>query len=294
MSEPLKHHYLPVFYLKAWSNADSNLCEFSRPYSKVSTKWKNPAATGYVQGLYTLPGVPASRAQLIEKRYMGFVDTAAARVHQVMLAHGTSAFRTITAEERVAWARFLYSLTFRNPERVNDINKQYAEHAPGAAEEIREQYRLRRKATDPETFDEFKVRFLANPYNTSGLNVLPRLLRSKSVIVSIAQMTFWTIKLPHFSGRTFLTSDRPIIMTNGLNKPDAHIVIPISPDVLFLAGRNTQAYDFLASLDGAKLVRVVNEKVAEQSHRFIYGNDASQLHFVTKRIGKKVKSTPLG
>jgi hypothetical protein len=30
-----KHHYIPVFYLKQWTNRDGILCEYSRKYKEV-------------------------------------------------------------------------------------------------------------------------------------------------------------------------------------------------------------------------------------------------------------------
>ncbi|WP_354002189.1 DUF4238 domain-containing protein [uncultured Reyranella sp.] len=35
MSKLIKHHYIPVFYLKSWIGTDGKLCEFSRPHKTV-------------------------------------------------------------------------------------------------------------------------------------------------------------------------------------------------------------------------------------------------------------------
>jgi hypothetical protein len=29
VSEPIRHHYIPVFYLKKWTGPDGRLCEYS-------------------------------------------------------------------------------------------------------------------------------------------------------------------------------------------------------------------------------------------------------------------------
>jgi hypothetical protein len=42
-----------------------------------------------------------------------------------------------------------------------------------------------------------------------------------------------------------------------------------------------------------ELVEQINDRVASQARRFVYGNDDSQLRFVANRLGKMVPSTPL-
>lgn len=289
MSEPNKHHYIPIFYSKQWAGANGNLCEFSRPYKTVAFKWKNPAATGYETGLYTMPGVPVDQAQKLEKLFMGMTDESAAKALKIFLEQTPTAF---SSAERVGWARFLYAMTHRNPEKIASMRDKLAVDAPAAIEEYRAAYDSIRQPTDPATFDEFKAKFLSSERNMSPLNVIPFLLQSQRVLSHIAGMNFRTLRLKQFTGRTFLTSDRPVIMTNGLLKPDSHIVIPLSPLALFVADNTDAGYRFLKSLPTEKLVRTINEKVTEQSYRYVYGADTSQLAFVSKRLGKKEPSVP--
>jgi hypothetical protein len=93
------------------------------------------------------------------------------------------------------------------------------------------------------------------------------------------------------SATQLLTSDRPIIMTNGLFMGDAHIVLPISPTHLFIAVRRAETLEKFSSPD--ELIRIANTKVAEQAIKFVYGIDDSRLYFVAGHLGKKVRSTPL-
>lgn len=296
MSEPIKHHHLPIFYLSAWTDANGELHEFKKPHKNVTFKRKSPAATGYRMYLYSMPGLPPEHAQWIEKKVMGAIDNEAAKIHGAFLAGARSAAhpRAITDKQRYYWARFLYSVTFRTPEHISDLQRRYEEEVPKYLEEYRSKYRAMRGPTDPATFDEFVEKFLANSRNLSGLNVMPHLANSERVLGKIALMKFRTIAVNQFAGRSFLTSDRPIVMTNGLTLPHAHIVLPLSPDVVFIADNNDAAYDHLSSMSQDRLVRAINEKVTEQSHEYVYGKDASQLEFIAKRLGKKEKSTPLG
>lgn len=290
VSEPKKHHYIPIFYLRAWTNQQGNLCEFSRPYKSVVYKWRHPSATGYQKNLYSVPGASPEDAEAIEKEHMGLVDSTAAQVHQKFLADGKD---DLIAGQRVAWSRFLYAMMFRNPEHIAGMDARFKAAAPALIEEYREIYPTIRAPSDPLTFDEFKDSYLSRGPNVSVLPSIPFLLGSRSILGEIQSFHFWTATLGSHTNPTFLTSDRPIIMNNGLAKPEAHIVIPLSPRVLFIAARGRWLHDQISKMPNTTLAKLVNEKVARQSHRYVYGADTSQQRFVSKRLGEKVPSTPM-
>jgi Protein of unknown function (DUF4238) len=100
-----------------------------------------------------------------------------------------------------------------------------------------------------------------------------------------------TLKRQRFS---LLTSDRPIIMTNGLAKEDGHIALPISPTTIFIAARKTETFQAIfaeINKDGAE-VRV-NDLIVRQAVKYVYGVDDRQLRFVANRFGERRRSTPL-
>lgn len=241
-----------------WAGGDGRLCEFSRPYQIVKAKRKHPSGTGYVDGLYTIPGLPPEDAQYVEKRFMQMNDDWAAKALKVFLLNDP-ARRDLKAKELVGWARFLYSLMIRTPEHI---------------------LRIKEKS------EEFSL-------TTPPQAMLPTLINSQRVIEEISRMSFHTIQV----GQTkhgFLTSDRPLIMTNGLVVENAHIVIPISPSQLFVAVRNKSTWDYIRKIRLDELATSVNNKVAEQARKYVYGTDDRQLRFVANRLGKMVQSTPLG
>ena len=81
-----KHHYIPVFYLKQWtSGVDGRLCELSRPHKTVKPRRTGPDGTGYVRGLYTIPGVPEDKSNILESLYMRNTDDWAARALRILL-----------------------------------------------------------------------------------------------------------------------------------------------------------------------------------------------------------------
>jgi hypothetical protein len=72
-----KHHYIPVFYLNRWGNADGHLCEFSRQHKLVRPRRTHPDGTGYFRGLYTLDGLAPGRENVVETQFLTSIDHAA-------------------------------------------------------------------------------------------------------------------------------------------------------------------------------------------------------------------------
>jgi hypothetical protein len=101
----------------------------------------------------------------------------------------------------------------------------------------------------------------------------------------------WTIVSPP-STRSFLTSDRPIVMTNGLSRPDSHLAIPIGPRKLFIASNQQGIVDEVVARKPDDLVSFVNDRVVRQARRFCIGTDDQQLRFVTNRFGARLPSSP--
>jgi hypothetical protein len=122
---------------------------------------------------------------------------------------------------------------------------------------------------------------------------LPTLINSKVVIGHITKMDFHTIEISE-TRHAFLTSDRPIMMTNGLDKPEHHIMMPISPTRLFMAVRTPEIFHRTKSIPPNELVRLSNARVTLQARKYVYGVDNSQIRFAHNRMGKMYPSSPLG
>lgn len=287
-----KHHYMPVFYSKTWAGPDGRLCEYSRPYDRVKPRYTHPGGTGFVRGLYTLPDAPPGQEHIIETHLMGPVDNWAARAHQRFLEDVTSV-GNLHPREVIGWCQFLYSLIVRNPEHLLIIKKKLSELGPEVLEHVREDYDSIRGPHDPITFDEYKANFATNPVIVPPARVLINIIGSKRVTKKLVSMK-WVTKTVRTARHSLLTSDRPVVMTNGLDRDDAHIVLPISPTKLFIMAKEQQMLDHITSMSADQLVWTTNSLVAEQAYRYVYGVDDSQLRFVANRLGKRIRSSPLG
>jgi hypothetical protein len=69
---------------------------------------------------------------------------------------------------------------------------------------------------------------------------------------------------------------------------------PISPRQLFIAVKEEEVLRQMTSLSPDEFVEAANNKVAEQAFKYVYGIDNGQVRFVSNRLGKRVRSSPLG
>jgi Protein of unknown function (DUF4238) len=267
MSKEGKHHYIPVFYLKQWTGSDGRLCEFSRPHDCVKPRRVHPDGTGYVHGLYRVPGLPYDEAQYVEREYLKKLDDKASIALRAMIAEVP-----LNKTLNIAWACFLYSLILRTPESLVRLGEQF-------------------EKTKSELVKKTNATLSPNLVWTPGH--LPNFLASKLVIPGIVRMRWSTISVAN-AKHSLLTSDRPVIMTNGLAQPTNHIAMPLSPTKLFVATNSDETLRQIRSMPADRTVEAVNTKVCEQAVKFIYGTDDCQLRFAANRLGKRVRSTPLG
>jgi hypothetical protein len=294
MPKEPNHHYIPQFYLGQWTDPSSRqLIEFCRRHKGVEARPTFPAGTGYVPGLYKLSGAKPGDEYVIETELMSSIDNWAARALQRMMVDGQPPGRLET-QQALGWCQFLYSLIVRNPEHLVRIKEKLKTMDAGEIlENVRERYPKMRGPGEPESFDEFKRAFLKNPIEVPTVRVLPALVRSKRMVRMLASFK-WKTTTVNMAKHPLLTSDRPIIMTNGLLQQDAHIVLPISPRRLFIATKTEETFQYFAEMNPNDLAHAVNNQVCQQAHKYVFGSDDSQLQFVAKRLGKRVWSSPFG
>jgi Protein of unknown function (DUF4238) len=286
-----KHHYIPVFYLKQWKGGDGRLCEYSKPYKKVVPRRTSPDGTGYVRGLYRLPNVSDDKAEVVETIYMKSVDDGAARALRILLDDSGGPSQ-MDDRMKTYWARFLHCLILRNPEYISAMSALLARNVGDYVDAVKDSYEKERRPTDPPTFEEYKAQFIANPLNTFAPRIINRIVDNQNIIRHMCGMR-WDVVRFSYSQHLLLTSDRPIIMTNGVGGPRAHMALPLSPTQLFIACNDTEGYRQMRNLPPRELIRNSNTKVVEQARKYAYGLSDADLSFVSRRLGKQVPATPL-
>ena len=141
MPKEPNHHYIPIFYLEQWTDPVSRqLIEYCRRYKGVVARPTFPAGTGYVPGLYKLPGAQPGEEYIIETKLMSSIDNWAARALQRMMVDGEPPGK-LESPEALGWCQFLYSLIVRSPEHLVCIKEKLITLDPGEIlEHVRDDY----------------------------------------------------------------------------------------------------------------------------------------------------------
>ena len=64
-----KHHFIPAFNLKGWSNSEGFLIEYSRPHKVVKPQRRHPNATGYQRDLNSFSDLPPDIAGIMAQTH---------------------------------------------------------------------------------------------------------------------------------------------------------------------------------------------------------------------------------
>ena len=275
---PDKHHYIPIFYLKQWCGPDGKLCEYSKPHREVKVKQKYPQETAFEHDLNRMSAFPPDVADIVERRLMGGIDSNAATALRILLDQRIG---DLTATERTSWAVFVISLWRRTPEQMTRL-----------AEGLRAAMVAHNVDLSPVGDGSDKIsRAREALFQREFAVLLQNVITSEKVGTHIINMR-WSVARFRNTKHTLLTSDRPFVMTNGLAKPDAHIAVPISPTHCFLASNTLQQERVLHSIPPDNFIFQVNDRMAAQARRFVFGINDQQRRFVANRFGRREPSAP--
>ncbi|TGV81083.1 DUF4238 domain-containing protein, partial [Mesorhizobium sp. M00.F.Ca.ET.158.01.1.1] len=210
--DPLKHHFLPIFYLKRWMRPeDKKLVEYRKAFDgDVRAKSVYPAATAYVHRLYEKKGMAPEVALEFESTFLAPVDSGAAQAMQLMLRceHGD----TLSAHHRQAWTQFLLSLEFRMPADIRALKANVRDDWILSISDMEDRYAGARRPSDPESLGEFLDAQDSSVYEESAMSIAKRMITHENVSRTIRKM-YWSVVSLEASDFELLTSDRPVITT---------------------------------------------------------------------------------
>jgi Protein of unknown function (DUF4238) len=235
------HHYIPVFYLRQWTGADGRLCEFSNPYDRVKPRRVHPDGTAYVRGLNNIPGMAPEDADFLETYFFRKTDDDAARALRILLAERPWKF---TDTERSGWSRFITSLIARNPEEIGRLKAAGQALFDKALPEIEADYAARREPTDPPTYAEYVAIHSPNPRGRAGAILVQGVIDHPMIGTKINNMR-WMVLQDARPKNLLLTSERPVVMTNGLDADNSQLILPISPKHVFVATNNPRTENYI-------------------------------------------------
>ena len=283
--QSIDHHYVPTFYLRRWAGPDGQICEMSRPYREVKPKRKSPKAAGFIPHLYTVPGMEPGLRSVLEDVVFKRTDQHASDALAFMLANsdGTA---DMPPKLRNGWSRFLMSLMHRGPEQLAALKERCRTTMAEQLTAVEHTYAEQRQPSDPETYAEMRAAIEHDVEHKAWAMVLERAVDNPRVGTFINAMN-WTIVTVRNPERSMLTSDRPLHMTNGLDHPEAYIILPVGPAEIFVAVNTPEMVRRISETEQRGLVREINAKVVGQAVRFVYDTDDAQLRFVENRLRRR-------
>ena len=279
---PIKHHYIPEFYLKRWANKpDPRLCEFSRPYDVVKPKRVAPGGTGYVNRLYALRGFPEELAQQVEEQFFKVVDNGAAEALESLEREGSAS--KLSINQRSAWSRFLLSLLSRTPEDVTAFREVWERHLSNVSVEAQRGYEAGRGRDDPATLAELLAARPLAEREQDLFEAFMRLMDNPSLGGRLNGHPFRVLDFP--GDIELLTSDRPIVRNHsGLGAPGGHLAIAIGPRRLFVTSPEVSFLDAVEQQGRRSLAVEMNRSVVRQAKLYAYGRTDDGLEFVRKHF----------
>ncbi|TIX91566.1 DUF4238 domain-containing protein [Rhizobium sp. P44RR-XXIV] len=276
-----QHHYIPKFYSKRWIGKENKLIRWSVARGEIKPEPVHPSGTGYLTDLYTLRGFGDVGPE-IESLFFEPVDGHASKALAKMIKFGDSAHWT--ERLRSAWTVFILSLEMRMPEDLEILRAKWPALMEAWSAQAEGRYSNIRKEADPTTYREYRSLLPPSEDEKLLFDALMKMINNPTLGQFINNM-FWDVIDTSAAGIQLLTSDRPIIRSNGIVGDHGHIVIPISPNRIFAASNTIAARATFKSMPITQLINEVNLRVVRSAAKFVYSTDIIHQDLICSNFG---------
>jgi hypothetical protein len=271
-----KHHYIPVFYLNEWTRSDGRLTEFSRPTGKeVMPRNTSPKGTGYVRGLYRIDHLTGDAAEAFERLFFSMVDNLAKESLDILLGRRRVPFSVNT---RSAWTRFVLGMLFRNPERIAATRKYIEDFTLDSYDKDKVVYDAQKAEGDPEYLE-----YLIRHATYLAIDWTKDMLQSQRLGPHMNNMV-WAVRNVAGTGLTLFTSDRPVVMTNGLGYDWSNLVMPLTPTQAFMATNTRETMEQLRAIPPTKFIIDCNTKVLRYAQKYAWAINNEQINVAQRHL----------
>lgn len=277
----VKHHYLPVFYLRNWAY-DGNIIEFTKFEGHLKAHRRSPKGAGYKVDLYKIAGVESEAEHVFEKKFLMPLDNAAACIMQKFIKSRLH----LSEKERLYWSAFLLSIMARCPASVATLKHVWRSFYVDMEQKIEaESIRLGVSLAD----NADRSRISAEEACKASLQQIKMAIVQPEVCRLLASM-HWHVRRFDENCFPLLTSDRPILMTNGLDVPRGQLVIPMSPSLAFFAHRDAGYAEYILREESHYLGEQINKWVVSQAVSHVYAQNEAQRCLVEKYMSTKSRT----
>jgi len=265
-----KHHFLPVSYLSRWTNTKGLLQVVRRFGEKIHWSELPPAATAREIDLYSYSSnFEVADPAEIETTFFQKLDSRGAEILGKIECD-----KDLSRTEVVQWCQYLLNFRTRSPDVVKTIrdgaSEMFREHLAKDPEE----YESAKPDDAPDTMEEYVEENHPGLIESIGVGQIPKIANSKA-IADLMEFDMNVFNCEAVSYR-LLCSDRPLVMTTGLQRPLCAVCLPISPTKMVVhARRSSGIIDNLQRRDVSEVVKRVNIDVISQAKSRVYAQKRS-------------------
>jgi hypothetical protein len=287
MNEPIRHHYVPVFYLRKWTGPDGRLFRYHRPHQVTVVSRLRPEHTGFEEQLYSLSG--SNNEQMIETDFFSPVDNAAAPILERLISHGPG---ELDSQARSHWTRFIMSLQLRSPQSLAEVKEFSDQNIRETIERQNgEEYFATRQPGDPESAYEYALQHSSRQLANAHKAFLPGLIDHEIIGRVIINMR-WAVLNLTAARRTLVTGDRPYTTSHGLADRSCLLSVPLSPNHLFVAANDIDLLRAVVAQRADDTVANSNNLMVRLAVQNVYSNTDGHLAFVDNRL-RRVGDRPI-
>jgi hypothetical protein len=173
----------------------------------------------------------------------------------------------------------------RSPKIVADALSAITEGLPEQWAEIQKKWAIDKPGEPP--FEDFNST-LGHRYS---LLALRRFIANDEIGLLMLNMIGGTMDLSKTPYR-LLTSDRPVVMTDGLGYTTSHLALPLSPTMLFVAANTQEMMDELRAMGSHDLVRNCNRWTVRHAVKYVWAQDHSHDDLIEQEMSLDAKNEP--
>ena len=178
------------------------------------------------------------------------------------------------------------SLRLRQPAIIQQLRSESAEHLEASLSAETCDYDVIAEAHDPPTLLEWAVNNYPGLIENFGMSFFHELVNNPEVGEKILRMKWW---IWDFTGEQndLLLGDPPCIFTEGIDKPDLVIALPIGPRKAFMATKSDYVATIMRRQRPKDLLVRMNESSVNQANVRVYARDASPRRFICNRLARR-------
>jgi Protein of unknown function (DUF4238) len=276
-------HYVPKALLSGWTMQRGNqvkmLGHYWNPW-KQAVWIRELGMRGFAseEDLWTLSSGTSDPYQ-IEKEIFGPIDDKAAKALKLVIGGGAD---SLDATGRDDFARLLLSLEVRQPEVIEHLKVNGADFLKRSLDADPTILATLHKAGILDKPSHWLVKQDGKLWEDRALELLSRLTKSRRVKDVMLRSTWLTIHRQ--DGDRLVLADRPLLRWKAYEDPDVVWMLPLSPDVLFVAASASRMKG-ISQEDPRRIFKAVNGASADQSVRYVFGAEPiNEAKWLRKRL----------